>query len=269
MNVPNALTLVRIILIPVFVLFYVFQIPDWNLWAAIVFIAASVTDLLDGYLARKWNQITDFGKLMDPMADKLLVLAALLILQDWNIIPFWVMRMMFSGIEHVGEVPFKTVLIHGLIRDSQGRKMSKSLGNGIDPLEVISQFGADALRLTLITGNAPGSDMRYSEEKMTASRNFANKLWNASRFVHMNIDDFNVENKLPDELETEDKWIISTLNQTAKEVAENLDKFELGIAVSKVYDFIWDCYCDWYIELAKARLQSEGKSAQNARQVLV
>ena len=187
----------------------------------------------------------------------------------YDIIPFWVMRMMFSGIEHVGEVPFKTVLIHGLIRDSQGRKMSKSLGNGIDPLEVISQFGADALRLTLITGNAPGSDMRYSEEKMTASRNFANKLWNASRFVHMNIDDFNVENKLPEELETEDKWIISTLNRTAKEVAENLDKYELGIAVSKVYDFIWDCYCDWYIELAKARLQSEGKSAQNARQVLV
>ncbi len=187
----------------------------------------------------------------------------------YDIIPFWVMRMMFSGIEHVGEVPFKTVLIHGLIRDSQGRKMSKSLGNGIDPLEVISQFGADALRLTLITGNAPGSDMRYSEEKMTASRNFANKLWNASRFVHMNIDDFDVENKLPEELETEDKWIISTLNRTAKEVAENLDKYELGIAVSKVYDFIWDCYCDWYIELAKARLQSEGKSAQNARQVLV
>ena len=187
----------------------------------------------------------------------------------YDIIPFWVMRMMFSGLEHVGKVPFKTVLIHGLIRDSLGRKMSKSLGNGIDPLEVISQFGADALRLTLITGNAPGSDMRYSEEKMTASRNFANKLWNASRFVHMNIDDHNVENKLPDTLETEDKWIISVLNQTAKEVAENLDKFELGIAVSKVYDFIWDCYCDWYIELAKARLQSEGESAQNARQVLV
>ncbi len=187
----------------------------------------------------------------------------------YDIIPFWVMRMMFSGIEHVGEVPFNTVLIHGLVRDSQGRKMSKSLGNGIDPLEVISQFGADALRLTLITGNAPGSDMRYSEEKMTASRNFANKLWNASRFVHMNIDDYAVENKLPDTLETEDKWIIDALNRTAKEVAENLDKFELGIAVSKVYDFIWDFYCDWYIELAKARLQSEGQSAQNARQVLV
>ena len=187
----------------------------------------------------------------------------------YDIIPFWVMRMMFSGLEHVGEVPFKTVLIHGLVRDSQGRKMSKSLGNGIDPLEVISKFGADALRLTLVTGNAPGNDMRYSEEKMTASRNFANKLWNASRFVHMNIDDFEVENKLPEELEIEDKWIISTLNSVAKEVADNLDKFELGIAVQKVYDFIWDYYCDWYIELAKARLQSEGESAQNARQVLV
>ncbi len=187
----------------------------------------------------------------------------------YDIIPFWVMRMMFSGLEHVGEVPFKTVLIHGLVRDSQGRKMSKSLGNGIDPLEVIDQFGSDALRLTLVTGNAPGNDMRYSEEKMTASRNFANKLWNASRFVHMNIDDHDVENKLPDELEIEDKWIISTLNSVSKEVAENLDKFELGIAVQKVYDFIWDCYCDWYIELAKARLQSEGKSARNARQVLV
>ena len=187
----------------------------------------------------------------------------------YDIIPFWVMRMMFSALEHVGEVPFKIVLIHGLVRDSLGRKMSKSLGNGIDPLEVISQFGADALRLTLVTGNAPGNDMRYSEEKVTASRNFANKLWNASRFVHMNIDDFNVENKLPDTLEPEDKWIISTLNDVAGQVCENLDKFELGIAVQKVYDFIWDCYCDWYIELAKARLQSGGESAQAARQVLV
>ena len=187
----------------------------------------------------------------------------------YDIIPFWVMRMMFSGLEQMGEVPFKTVLIHGLVRDSQGRKMSKSLGNGIDPLEVIDQFGADALRLTLVTGNAPGNDMRYSEEKMTASRNFANKLWNASRFIHMNIDDYDVENKLPEQLETEDKWIISTLNTVAKEVTENLDKFELGIAVQKIYDFIWDCFCDWYIELAKARLQSGGESAQNARQVLV
>ncbi len=187
----------------------------------------------------------------------------------YDIIPFWVMRMMFSGIEHTGEVPFSKVLIHGLIRDSQGRKMSKSLGNGIDPLEVIEKYGADALRLTLVTGNAPGSDMRYSEEKITASRNFANKLWNASRFVLMNIGDREVKCELPEKLETEDKWIISLLNNTAKEVAENLDKYELGIAVSKIYDFIWDCYCDWYIELAKARLQSEGESADNARQVLV
>ncbi len=187
----------------------------------------------------------------------------------YDIIPFWVMRMMFSGIEQMKEVPFKTVLIHGLVRDSQGRKMSKSLGNGIDPLEIIDKYGADALRLTLVTGNAPGNDMRYSEEKITASRNFANKLWNASRFIHMNIDDYSVENRLPDNLEIEDKWIISTLNTVAKEVCENLDKYELGIAVQKIYDFIWDCFCDWYIELAKARLQNGGESAQNARQVLV
>ncbi len=187
----------------------------------------------------------------------------------YDIIPFWVMRMMFSGIEHTGTVPFSKVLIHGLVRDSQGRKMSKSLGNGIDPLEVIEKYGADALRLTLVTGNAPGSDMRYSEEKITASRNFANKLWNASRFVLMNIGDKEIPCTLPDTLETEDKWIISMLNNTAKETAENLDKYELGIAVSKVYDFIWDCYCDWYIELAKARLQAGGESADNVLRVLV
>ena len=187
----------------------------------------------------------------------------------YDIIPFWVMRMMFSGLEHVGKVPFDTVLIHGLVRDSQGRKMSKSLGNGIDPLEVIEQFGADALRLTLVTGNAPGNDMRYSEEKVTASRNFANKLWNAARFIHMNIDDYDVKNELPNELTAEDKWIISTLNTVTKEVTDNLEKFELGVAVQKLYDFIWDCLCDWYIELTKTRLRSEGESAQNARQVLV
>ncbi|MBQ1992421.1 MAG: valine--tRNA ligase, partial [Clostridia bacterium] len=187
----------------------------------------------------------------------------------YDIIPFWVMRMMFSGIEHTGKVPFDTVLIHGLVRDSQGRKMSKSLGNGIDPLEIINKYGADALRLTLATGNAPGNDMRFYDERVEFSSNFANKLWNAARFVHMNIDEHNVENKLPAELATEDKWIISTLNNVAKEVTENLDKFELGIAVQKVFDFIWDCYCDWYIELAKSRLQSTGESAQNARQVLV
>ena len=187
----------------------------------------------------------------------------------YDIIPFWVMRMMFSGIAHTGKAPFDTVLIHGLVRDSQGRKMSKSLGNGIDPLEIIDKYGADALRLTLATGNAPGNDMRFYDTRVEASSNFANKLWNASRFVHMNIDDYNVENKLPHTLETEDKWIISTLNNTAKEITENLDKFELGTAVKKVFDFIWDYYCDWYIELAKSRLQNNDASAQNARQVLV
>ena len=187
----------------------------------------------------------------------------------YDIIPFWVMRMMFSGIEHTGKAPFDTVLIHGLVRDSQGRKMSKSLGNGIDPLEIIEQYGADALRFALISGNAPGNDMRFSEDKITASRNFANKLWNAARFIHMNIDDHDVECKLPNTLTAEDKWIISTLNNTAKEMTINLDSFELGVALQKIYDFIWDCLCDWYIELAKARLQSEGQSAQNARQVLV
>ena len=187
----------------------------------------------------------------------------------YDIIPFWVMRMMFSGIEHTGEVPFKKVLIHGLVRDSLGRKMSKSLGNGIDPLEIIDKFGADALRFTLVTGNAPGNDMRYSEEKITASRNFANKLWNATRFIRMNIDGFDVKNELPEALETEDKWIISTLNTVIAEVTDSLEKFELGIAVQKLYDFIWDCLCDWYIELTKSRLQSEGQTAQNACQVLV
>ena len=187
----------------------------------------------------------------------------------YDIIPFWVMRMMFSGIEHTGKAPFDTVLIHGLVRDSLGRKMSKSLGNGIDPLEIIEQYGADALRLTLVTGNAPGNDMRYSEEKITASRNFANKLWNAARFIRMNIDGHDVKNELPDTLTTEDKWIVSTLNTVTKEVTENLEKYELGIAVQKLYDFIWDCFCDWYIELTKSRLQKNDDSAQNARQVLV
>lgn len=185
----------------------------------------------------------------------------------YDIIPFWVMRMMFSGIEQTGKVPFDAVLIHGLVRDEQGRKMSKSLGNGIDPLKVIDEYGADALRLMLATGNSPGNDMRFSDKKVEACRNFANKLWNASRFVHMNIDDYDIKNELPSELETEDKWILHTLNNVAKEMNENIQSFELGIAVSKIYDFIWDCYCDWYIELAKARLQ--GEKAQSARQVLV
>ena len=187
----------------------------------------------------------------------------------YDIIPFWVMRMMFSGIEHTGKAPFDTVLIHGLVRDSQGRKMSKSLGNGVDPLEIIDSYGADALRFFLATGNSPGNDMRFSPERVESCRNFANKLWNASRFVHMNIDDYNVKNELPKDLTLIDKWIIHKLNTVSKEVTENLEKFELGVAVVKLYDFIWDVFCDWYIEFSKASLQSGGEAAQNTRQVLV
>ena len=187
----------------------------------------------------------------------------------YDIIFFWVARMIFSSVEQMNSQPFDTVFIHGIVRDENGVKMSKSLGNGIDPLLVIEQYGADALRMFLATGNSPGNDMRYSEKRVEACRNFANKLWNASRFVHMNIDDYNVKNELPATLETEDKWILHTLNNVAKEVNENLERFELGIALSKIYDFIWNSYCDWYIELCKARLQSEGETAQNARQVLI
>ena len=187
----------------------------------------------------------------------------------YDIIFFWVARMIFSSVEQMDSQPFDTVFIHGIVRDENGVKMSKSLGNGIDPLLVIDQYGADALRMFLATGNSPGNDMRYSEKRVEACRNFANKLWNASRFVHMNIDDYNVKNELPTTLETEDKWILHTLNNVAKEVNENLERFELGIALSKIYDFIWNSYCDWYIELCKARLQSEGETAQNARQVLI
>ena len=187
----------------------------------------------------------------------------------YDIIFFWVARMIFSACEQMRCPPYDTVFIHGIVRDEKGIKMSKSLGNGIDPLKVIDQYGADALRFFLATGNSPGNDMRFSEKRVEASRNFANKLWNASRFVHMNIDDFNVENKLPEKLETEDKWILNEFNKVTKEINENLEKFELGVAVQKLYDFIWDCYCDWYIELAKSRLQSDEQTAQNARQVLV
>lgn len=187
----------------------------------------------------------------------------------YDIIFFWVARMIFSSVEQMNSQPFDTVFIHGIVRDENGVKMSKSLGNGIDPLLVIDQYGADALRMFLATGNSPGNDMRYSEKRVEACRNFANKLWNASRFVHMNIDDYDVKNELPATLETEDKWILHTLNNVAKEVNENLEKFELGIALSKIYDFIWNSYCDWYIELCKARLQSEDETAQNARQVLI
>lgn len=188
----------------------------------------------------------------------------------YDIIPFWVMRMMFSGIEQTGEVPFDTVLIHGLVRDAQGRKMSKSLGNGIDPLLVIDEYGADALRFTLATGNSPGNDMRFSDERVKASRNFANKLWNAARFVLMYLGEDYQYNGLPNELLIEDKWIISKANTLAKEVTNNLDKYELGIAVQKLYDFIWDVYCDWYIEISKIRLQgNDEKAKENTKAVLV
>ena len=187
----------------------------------------------------------------------------------YDIIFFWVARMIFSACENMGSAPFKTVFMHGIVRDENGIKMSKSLGNGIDPLEVIDKYGADALRFFLATGNTPGNDMRYSDKRVEACANFANKLWNASRYVHMNIDDHDVKNELPKTLTTEDKWIVSTLNTVAKEVNENLEKFELGIAVQKIYEFIWDCYCDWYIELVKTRLSSDGEDAQNARQVLL
>ncbi len=187
----------------------------------------------------------------------------------YDIIFFWVVRMMFSGLEHMGEVPFKTVLIHGLVRDAQGRKMSKSLGNGIDPLEIIELYGADALRFMLATGNSPGNDMRFIDEKVKSSRNFANKLWNASRFIMMNLpEDFELCG-LPESLNIEDKWLLSKFNTLSKEVNENLEKFELGVAVSKLYDFIWDVYCDWYIELTKPRINVGGETAKTAQAVLV
>jgi len=187
----------------------------------------------------------------------------------YDIIFFWVSRMIFSALEHTGKAPFEHVFIHGLVRDSQGRKMSKSLGNGIDPLEIIEKYGADALRFTLATGNAPGNDMRFYIERVEASRNFANKIWNASRFTLMNLDI--TENKLPAlaDLQLEDKWIISKYNTVVREVTENLDKFELGVAVSKLYDFIWDNFCDWYIELVKPRLfDKENPTGKTAQYVL-
>ena len=186
----------------------------------------------------------------------------------YDIIGFWVSRMIFSGLAYTDKAPFDTVLIHGLVRDARGRKMSKSLGNGIDPLEVIDQYGADALRFTLATGNSPGNDMRFSDDKVKASRNFANKLWNAARFVLMYLGDDYEYPGLPSELAIEDKWIISKANTLAKDVTANLEKYELGIAIQKLYDFIWDVFCDWYIEIAKIRLQS-GEGAETAKAVLV
>ena len=187
----------------------------------------------------------------------------------YDIIFFWVARMIFSALEYTDTVPFKTVLFHGIVRDSEGRKMSKSLGNGIDPLEEIQKYGADALRFTLATGNTPGNDMRYSPERVEASRNFANKIWNAARFLLMNLEN-DEELSLPLELALEDKWVLSKYNKLVKDVTENLDKFELGLAVAKLYDFIWDIFCDWYIELCKSRLNGDDKAAAyTARAVLV
>ena len=182
----------------------------------------------------------------------------------YDIIFFWVVRMMFSGLEHMGEVPFKNVLIHGLVRDSQGRKMSKSLGNGIDPLEVIDKYGADALRLTLVTGNAPGNDMRFYWERVEASRNFANKVWNASRFIMMNLDKAEDKKVSLDELTPADKWILSKLNTLAEDVTENMENFDLGVAVGKIYDFIWEEFCDWYIEMVKPRLYNDADTTKAA-----
>lgn len=190
----------------------------------------------------------------------------------YDIIFFWVVRMMFSGIEHTGKAPFENVLIHGLIRDSQGRKMSKSLGNGIDPLQVIEEYGADALRFTLATGNSPGNDMRFSEEKVNSSRNFANKIFNAARFIHMKIAGHQVKNAIPFDLNEEDKWILSKLNSVTKEVITNIEKFELGVAAQKLYDFIWDDFCDWYIEFSKIRLahnENNEKLSNVTRSMLV
>ncbi len=187
----------------------------------------------------------------------------------YDIIFFWVARMIFSGMENMGKEPFSNVFIHGLVRDEQGRKMSKSLGNGIDPLEVIDKYGADALRFTLVSGNSPGNDMRYSDKKMEASRNFANKIWNAARFAMLNLDD-SVKCELPENLELEDKWIISHFNETVRDITTNLDKFELGVAAGKLYEFIWDRFCDWYIELVKPRLfDKTSEKNKTAQQVIV
>ena len=185
----------------------------------------------------------------------------------YDIIFFWVARMIFSGLEHMGKVPFHTVLIHGLVRDAQGRKMSKSLGNGVDPLEEIDKYGADALRFTLATGNSPGNDMRYLPERVEASRNFANKIWNAARFILMNLPEDEQPPHLPDHLQMEDQWLLHQYNILVQEVTDNLEKFELGIAVQKLYDFIWDVFCDWYIEIAKIRLGSD--DGAGVRAVLV
>ena len=187
----------------------------------------------------------------------------------YDIIFFWVSRMIFSSLEMTGKVPFKNVFIHGLVRDAQGRKMSKSLGNGVDPIEVIEKYGADALRFTLATGNSPGNDMRFSDEKIISSRNFANKIWNAARFIHMNVQGQNIKNEIPNDLSEIDKWIISRFNNTVREVTDNIEKFELGLALQKLYDFIWDEFCDWYIEFSKINIMENPDGSKENKQVLV
>jgi len=207
-----------------------------------------------------WPEITEDYKRYYPTST---------LVTGYDIITFWVSRMIFSGLEHTGKAPFENVLIHGLVRDEQGRKMSKSLGNGIDPLEVIEKYGADALRFTLVTGNAPGNDMRFSYTKMDNSRNFANKIWNAARFVLMNLDD-GAKPCIPENLAIEDKWILTHYNNAVKEITVNLDKFELGVAAAKLLEFIWDVYCDWYIEVVKPRLFEKGtQSCKDAQSVLL
>ena len=189
----------------------------------------------------------------------------------YDIIFFWVARMIFSSVEQMGTYPFDTIFIHGIVRDELGRKMSKSLGNGSDPLVVIDKYGAAALRFTLVTGNSPGNDMRYSEKKVEASRNFGNKIWNAARYILMNLDGSEGPAKLPaaEDLAIEDKWILSKFNTLCKEVSENIDSYELGVALAKLYDFIWDLFCDWYIEISKIRLQEGGRGAETAKAVLI
>jgi len=187
----------------------------------------------------------------------------------YDIIFFWVARMIFSGVEFMGETPFDTVFMHGLVRDEQGRKMSKSLGNGVDPLEVIDAYGADALRFTLITGTSPGNDTRFVEDKVKASRNFANKIWNAVRYVLMNLSEGADSSSLPAQLALEDRWVLHKYNDLVAQVTENLEKFEMGVAAQKLYDFIWDILCDWYIELTKSRIQEGGETAVRAQRVLL
>lgn len=207
-----------------------------------------------------WPHETDDLKIFFPTST---------LVTGYDIITFWVSRMIFSSLEYTGEIPFDTVLIHGLVRDAQGRKMSKSLGNGIDPLEIISEYGADALRFALSTGNSPGNDMRFSDEKIEAARNFANKLWNAARFVMMNLTIDKIKLPENESLAAEDKWVLTKLRRTVETVNSNLDNYEIGVALSAIYDFIWDIYCDWYIELTKPSVSSEDKTrSENAQSVL-